>query len=59
LPMAVIRVAKDPAMCSAIMDAAVAFEERLAENLEIYQARHTATARLIPTQRRVEMEMRL
>lgn len=54
LPMAVIRVPADPAMQGAILDAARNFEDRLLMRLAAYRE---ASAGLIPTERRVEMEM--
>lgn len=54
LPMAVVRVWPDDAIQGAIIEAAAAFEHKLAECLEIYRS---ASAGLIPTERRVEMEM--
>ena len=56
LPMAVIRVAADPVIHAAILDAAEAFEDRLITRLAAYRE---ASAGLIPTNRRVEMEMHL
>ena len=57
LPMVTIRVEPDAKMQAAILDAAAAFEQRLAEKLETYRTRLASTARLIPTERRVEQEM--
>ena len=58
LPMAVIRVNPDPVIQDAIIAAATAFEAKLAEKLAIYkQAVASPEYRLIPTERRVEMEM--
>lgn len=54
LPMAVIRVPADPAIQAAILDAAEAFEDRLLMKLAAYRE---ASAGLIPTTRRVELEM--
>ena len=54
LPMAVVRVWPDDAVQGAIIEAAAAFEARLAEKLEIY---HEAAVDLIPTERRIEQEM--
>lgn len=58
LPMLVVRVYPDDAVRSAIIEAAGAFERRLAERLTDYQAAHLRKgARLIPTERRIEQEM--
>ena len=54
LPMAVVRVWPDDAVQGAIIEAAAAFEAKLAECLEIYRS---ASVGLIPTERRIEMEM--
>lgn len=57
LPMATIRVWPDPEIQDAIIKAASAFEAKLAEKLEQYRAALASKARLIPTERKVEMEM--
>lgn len=54
LPMCVVRVWPDDAVQGAIIEAAAAFEAKLAECLEIYRS---ASVGLIPTERRIEMEM--
>lgn len=54
LPMCVVRVWPDDAVQGAIIEAAAAFEAKLAECLEIYRS---ASVGLIPTERRVEQEM--
>ena len=54
LPMCVVRVWPDDAIQGAIIEAAAAFEHKLAECLEIYRS---ASAGLIPTERRIEQEM--
>lgn len=54
LPMCVVRVWPDDAVQGAIIEAAAAFEAKLAECLEIYR---DASAGLVPTERRVEQEM--
>lgn len=54
LPMAIVRVWPDDAVQGAIIEAAAAFEAKLAERLAIYTQ---AAADLIPTERRVEQEM--
>lgn len=57
LPMATIRVYSIPHVQEAIVEAASAFEGRLAEKLEKYNAALRSKARLIATERRIEMEM--
>lgn len=59
LPMATIRVLPDPEVRAAILSAASDFEARLSDKLERYRALLASNARLIPTERRVEMEMHL
>ena len=59
LPMATIRVFPDARMQDAIIAAATAFETRLAEKMAKYRAVLASKARLIPTERRVELEMHL
>lgn len=54
LPMAVVRVWPDDAVQGAIIEAAAAFEAKLAECLEIYR---DAAAGLVPTERRIMQEM--
>ena len=54
LPMAVIRVPADPVMQAAILNAAEEFEDRLLMKLAAYRE---ASAGLIPTERRIEMDM--
>lgn len=54
--MVVIRVFPDPIIQAAILDAAAAFEERLATNMAAYRTAITER-RMIPTERRIEMEM--
>lgn len=54
LPMCVVRVWPDDAVQGAIIEAAAAFEAKLAECLEIYR---DASAGLVPTERRVKQEM--
>lgn len=56
LPMVPIRVLPNPAWQEMILQAATAFEERLAEAHATYLA-NVETHRLIPTERRVEQEM--
>lgn len=57
LPMCTIRVFPDPIIQAAIIDAASAFEERLAKALATYREAITNERRFIPTERRIEMEM--
>lgn len=57
LPMVTIRVFPDPEIQGAIIAAASAFEQRLAEKLNTYNAVLASSARLIPTERRIEQEM--
>ena len=59
LPMTVIRVFPDARIQDAIVAAATAFEARLAEKMAKYRAVLESPARLIPTERRVELEMHL
>jgi len=57
LPMIVIRVFPDDKIQGAIIEAATAFEERLAMNLARYRAALITHKRTIPTERRIEQEM--
>ena len=57
LPMVTMRVFPDPKVQEAIVAAATAFESRLAERLAQYEAVLASKARLIPTERTVELEM--
>ena len=57
MPMLVIRIHPIPAVQMAIVEAAAAFERRLQEKLETYNAALASSARLIPTERRIEQEM--
>lgn len=57
LPMATVRVLPDPEIQDAIITAAAAFEKRLAEKLERYHDALKSSARLIPTERRIEQEI--
>ena len=59
LPMVTIRVFPDPVVQAAIIEAATAFEDRLAAKLEAYNAKLKSGARLLPTERRIEQEMHL
>ena len=55
--MMTVRVYPDPVIQAAILEAAVAFEQRLIERIAAYNERLNDGARLIPTERKVEMEM--
>ncbi len=57
LPMCVIRVWPDDKVQAAILEAAAAFEARLAKKLAEYQELLATDPRLIPTERRIEQEM--
>jgi len=57
LPMATVRVFPDEKVQTAIVDAAAAFESRIADKLATYNAILASKARLIPTVRRVHEEM--
>ena len=60
LPMMVIRAYPDPVVMSAIENAAIAFEDKLHSELVAYHAALKAPgARLIPTSRRIEQEIRI
>jgi len=59
MPMVTIRVHADDAVQSAIIDAARAFEATASEKMAAYRARLDGTARLIPTERRIEQEMEI
>ena len=56
LPMAVIRVWPDPVLQDAIIAAATAFEQRIAERIAEYHAT-MATEAFPPTERHIEQEM--
>jgi hypothetical protein len=57
LPMCTIRVFPDPIIQAAIIDAASAFEDRLAKAMTAYREAVANECRFIPTERRIEMEM--
>jgi len=59
LPMTTIRVYPNAEIQDAIIAAATVFEMKLAEKMEKYRAALKSPARLIPTERRVEMEITL
>lgn len=56
MPMAVVRVASDPEVQAAILDAADFFERRLAHERGRYDEA-VATRRMVATERRIEQEM--
>jgi hypothetical protein len=58
LPMAVMRVLPDPEIQDAIIKAATAFEERIAQKMEAFKEA-LATRRFIATKRRIEQEIYL
>ena len=58
-PMIVIRVFPDPVVQSAILQAAEAFEERLATRWAAYSANLASDLRWVSTQRLIEQEMHL
>ncbi|EPY03528.1 lambda exonuclease family protein [Magnetospirillum fulvum] len=57
LPMATIRVHPDPKIQDAILAAATAFESRLAVKLAAYHDAVRSNPRLVPTERRIELEI--
>jgi predicted phage-related endonuclease len=57
LPMVTMRVFPDMEVQAAIIAAATAFEQRVAEKWSRYKAAQTSSLRLIPTERRIEQEM--
>lgn len=57
LPMISMRVYPDEKIQTAIIEAASAFESRLADKMAAYQSIITSGARLIPTERKIEQEM--
>lgn len=57
LPMATVRVLPDAKIQDAILQAAIAFEFNLVEKQAKYAAMLASSARLIPTIRKIEMEM--
>jgi predicted phage-related endonuclease len=57
MPMVTIRMKADAEIQAAIVNAATAFEEAMADRLAEYTAQIAGDARLIPTERRVEQEM--
>lgn len=59
LPMLTIRVYPDPVIQAAILEAASAFEQRVAQRMIEYNSVLASGARLLPTERRIEMEMHL
>jgi predicted phage-related endonuclease len=59
LPMVMVRIYPDPEVQDAIIEAAAAFEARIAEKMDAYRARLGSKARLIPTERKIEQEITL
>ncbi len=57
MPMAVIRVLPDEAIQAAIIEAATAFEAKVAAVMEGYRSALASGARLIPTERKIVQEM--
>ena len=57
LPMATVRVFPDAKVQAAIVEAAAAFETRLADKMATYNAVIASKARLIPTERKIYEEM--
>ena len=57
LPMSTVRVFPDEKVQAAIVEAASAFESRLADKLATYNAIMQSKARLIPTERRIVQEI--
>lgn len=57
LPMVTLRVLPDEKVQAAIVDAATAFEERVVLRIADYRDTLASSARLIPTERRIEQEM--
>lgn len=57
MPMVTIRVKPDPIVHDAILDAATAFEARVAEKIAAYMTAQKSGLRLLPTERTVEQEM--
>lgn len=57
LPMATVRVFPDEKIQAAILDAASAFEARLAKGYQTYEAVLASSARLLPTERKIYQEM--
>lgn len=57
LPLAVIRVLPDAVAMAAILDAATAFERRLAEKMDAYARWLSDTPKVVRTERRIEQEM--
>lgn len=57
LPMVTLRVLPDPDVQAAIVEAAGAFEMRLAAAWTAYRARLASGLRLLPTERRIEQEI--
>lgn len=57
LPMATVRVYPDEVIQDAILQAATAFEARMAVAMKKYESVLASKARLIPTERKIELQM--
>ncbi len=57
LPMATVRVYPDATIQAAIEAAATAFEARVADKIALFNSALKSQARLIPTERKIELEM--
>jgi hypothetical protein len=57
LPMATVRILPDPAVQTAIIEAAAAFEARLSERLDQFTTILKSDARLLATERRLDREI--
>ena len=57
MPMAVIRVLPDAAIQDAIIAAATAFEAKVQQVMQAYRIALSSGARLIPTKRKIQVEM--
>lgn len=59
LPMATVRIYPDEGIQAAILDAAYAFEKKVAEKRAKYMDALAASWRLLPTERRIEQEIHI
>lgn len=57
LPMGVVRCYPDPNIQAAIIDAAAEFEVSVFSKIDAFRAAQAGDARLVPTERRIPMEM--
>lgn len=57
MPMVTLRIFPDEKVQAVIIEAATAFEARLAEKMVLYQSMSTRIERLIPTERKIIQEM--